>query len=260
MADDNPGNVALLEGIRMLTETLANVHRLPRQIRAPRFAEQRDIGEYLNDFRRVADINQWDDIEAGIELQSVLEGKALSVALTARTTSFQEICTILQERLALRPDQARDALHELQLTKDNIDEVANQVRRLTERGYGRDGFNLRQDLLEQEQVRAFLRTITSRDAGHWVNGHNPRTLEDAVMRTKAYFSFDEQYAPSKRVRTVTDNSSELLTAVRQLSTELLGLKSKSAKDAVTETQCSICKGHHFAIGCPFRQSKKPENQ
>jgi hypothetical protein len=259
MADDNPGNIALLEGIRTVAETLANAHRPPRKIRAPRFAEQRDVGEYLQDFERIAELNGWDDAEAGIELQSVLEGRALTLALSARTASFHEICEILRERLVLRPDQAREALNDLRLTKEEIDETANQVRRLTVRGYGHGGFDLRPDLLRQEQVCAFLRAIKLKEVRHWVHNKDPRTLDEAIAYVKSYYLLDEQYAPPKRVRNVeADSSSDLVATVQQLTAEIKKLR-EAPTTPVKEVRCKICQGHHYATGCPNKRKQPAEN-
>jgi hypothetical protein len=204
----------------------------------------------------VADLNGWDDTEVGIELQSTLEGQALSIALSTRASSFTEICRTLKERLVLRPDQARKALEELTLTKDEVDALATQVKRLTELGYGKDGFDLQPEILTQEQIQIFLRAIHPKEMAHLIKIQNPKTLDQAAALTKDYLTFEDQHNPSRKIRAVQVDSTakELLESIQQLQDQVKQLQTTNQTKRVT---CKICGDNHYPSGCP---NKKPVSE
>ena len=190
-----------------LAAIVSQSSRQPRAIKAPRYSEQRDLSEYLADFARVADKNDWDDHEAGIELQNCLEGDALSCALTAETSSCRTIMTALRERLIPTPQQARKALQTLKMTREDVDKLAAQCRRYTELGYGAEGLNVSEGIMEQQKVEAFIEGLRHRDLVHAVGIQKPETLQEAVKLAKEFLRRDQQFTRKVRCFNCSEDTS-----------------------------------------------------
>jgi hypothetical protein len=253
-------NTAVTGAVQVTADTLAQAivqaQRPLHKIKTPRFSEQRDLSEYLADFQKIADRNGWSDTEAGIELQSVLEGRALSLALSVPTTSLQEISRVLKERLTLRPEEARRNLSELRLEKEEVEELGNQVRRLADKGYGKEGFDLSADRLAQEKINAYLDALRPDELAHQVRLQRPATLEDAVQYAKEYFIFQARRRNTKHVRTL-ETTEQLATQIDQLRQELIQVRQTNSQEDVVK--CRICGEHHYASGCPNKKrTPKPQ--
>jgi hypothetical protein len=260
MASATPSTPVQANTETRVTTTLQDLAKLvsasiqPKKIKAPRYAKTQDLLEYLHNFERIINLNDWGDEEAGIELQNALEGEALTHALTAPNTSFTAISRILRERLALRPEEARLQAMQLKATNDDMDELAANCRRLVERGYGDRGLNLHGDDIEAEKIRTFIRAVKKTDMAIYIKGQRPASLNDAVYMAKEYQRVVKDHSQSK-VRSVgidSDQLGELLSQIAEIKLHL-GLPPPEGKDV----SCYICKGNHYASGCPNK--KKPLN-
>jgi hypothetical protein len=218
----------------------------PKKVKAPRYAKTQDLAEYLSNFERVIALNGWGDDEAGIELQNALEGDALSHALTVQTTSFTEITKILKERLVLRPEEARVKALQLSGNHEDIDDLANQCRRLIDRGFGPQGLNITTPQLEEEKIRTFLRGLKKKEMAVYVKGQRPQTLPEAVTIAREYKILVKDTNPSKiRSMETEDTLEEILCQFKEL------------KAKFEDIQCFNCGGNHFRRNCPAL--KKPLN-
>ena len=182
-----------------LTELVKAATRTARTIRAPKYSEQRDISEYLADFQLVADKNGWSDLEAGIELQNCLEGRPLTLAL-ASTSSGREIQKTLEEKLTPNPKEARRLLQNIRIIHGDVEELAKRCRRYTKVGYGPRGLNVAPEVIEEQQVEAFIEGLRDRDMVHALGIQKPSTLEEATQLAKEFLQRDEQF--KKKIRCV----------------------------------------------------------
>jgi hypothetical protein len=233
-----------------LAEAITRVAR-PKTIKAPRYSKERDLSEYLTDFERITELNNWRDEEAGIELQNALEGEPLTHALSVQTTSFQEIAATLRERLVIRPEEARLKALQLTTATDDIDKLAADCRRLVERGFGPHGLDVRDEYLEQEKIRTFIRGIKRSDMAIYVRGQNPATLHAAVLFAKEFSLLDKSRNPPKVRSVETETTDKLDELIRQVEE----LKKKSTEPAQEPVSCFNCGENHYARGCPNKSKK-----
>jgi hypothetical protein len=255
-----PGPSNLPTTDQLLTDLAVAITRVakPRTIKAPRYSKERDLSEYLLDFERVADLNDWRDEEAGVELQNALEGEALTHALSVQTTSFHEIAAVLRDRLVIRPEEARLKALQLTTASDDIDKLAADCRRLVERGFGVQGLNIGRQQLEDEKLRTFIRGIKRTDVAVYVKGQNPPTLQHAIQYAKDFLLLDKSRNPPKVRSIESDNDEEgmLSKLVRQVAE----LTAKSKQTPSEPVKCFHCGENHFARGCPNKSGKsKPLN-
>jgi hypothetical protein len=250
--ESNPRVSATLQDlITMVSQSIQ-----PKKIKAPRYSKSQDLLEYLQNFERIATINEWRDEEAGVELQNALEGEALTHALSAQSTSFHEIARLLKDRLILRPEEARLQASQLKATTEDMDELAANCRRLIDRGYGRSGLNLHEDDMEAEKIRTFIRAIKKTDMAVYVKGQRPATLHDAVYMAKEFQRVVKDHNPPKVRNLEVDKEpmEELLSQIAEIKLHL-GLPTADGE----EVQCFKCGGNHYARGCPNKKSKHPLN-
>jgi hypothetical protein len=218
----------------------------PKKVKAPRYAKTQDLAEYLSNFERVIALNNWGDDEAGIELQNVLEGDALSHALTVQTTSYTEISQVLQERLVLRPEEARVKALQISGSHDDIDELASQCRRLVERGFGPQGLNIDNAQMEEEKIRTFLRGLKKKEMAVYVKGQRPTSLADAVTLAREYKNLVKDTSSTK-VRSMEED-----TTLKDLICQFKEFRAK-----FENLQCFNCGENHFRRDCPY--PKRPLN-
>jgi hypothetical protein len=218
----------------------------PKKVKAPRYAKTQDLAEYLTNFEKVIALNGWGDDEAGIELQNVLEGDALSHALTVQTTSFTEITKVLKERLVLRPEEARVKALQISASHEDIDELANQCRRLVDRGFGPQGLGINTGQLEEEKIRTFLRGLKKKEMAVYIKGQKPPTLADAVTIAREYKALVKD-TTSTKIRSLEEEN----------SLEELIYQFKEFRAKFEEVQCFNCGENHFRRNCPH--TKKPLN-
>jgi predicted Zn-ribbon and HTH transcriptional regulator len=234
-----------------LAEAITRVAR-PKTIKAPRFSKERDLSEYLLDFERIQELNQWGDEEAGIELQNALEGEALTCALSVQTTSFQEIVATLRDRLVIRPEEARLKAMQLTTATDDVDKLAADCRRLVDRGFGAQGLDVRDEFLEQEKLQTFYRGLKRTDLAIYVKGQHPASLQHAVRFAKDFLLLDKARNPPKvRAVDTETESSKIDDLVRQIEE----LKAKTHELTQEPVKCFNCGENHFARGCPHKNKK-----
>jgi hypothetical protein len=175
-----------------------------------------------------------------------LEGDALSHALTVQTTSFTEIAKVLQERLVLRPEEARVKALQLSSNHEDIDDLANQCRRLIDRGFGPQGLNITNQQLEEEKIRTFLRGLKKKEMAVYVKGQKPQTLAEAVTIAREYKILVKDTTSSK-IRSIEEEDAieEKLCQFKDLKAKFEGI------------QCYNCGENHFRRNCPHL--KKPLN-
>ena len=175
-----------------LAELVKVAARAPRTIKAPKYSEHRDIAEYLTDFQLVAEKNEWSDLEAGIELQNCLEGTPLTLAL-ASSSSGKEIRKCLEDKLTPSPKDARRLLQNVRMIHGDVEGLAKKCRRYTEVGYGPRGLNVAPEVMEEQQVEAFMEGLRDRDMVHALGIQKPNTLEQAVQLAKEFIQREEQF-------------------------------------------------------------------
>ena len=184
------------------------VQRPSRAMKAPRYTEDWDISEYMDCFSRIADKNNWDDDEAGIELQGSLQGEPLRCALAAQTTSCEAIMEVLHEKLIPTPKQARRNLLSLKMTRFDVDKLARQCRRNVELGYGPRGLNVGHDKMEDLKIDAFTDGLRHREMVHALGIQRPETLQQAVKLAKEFIQREEQFTQRLRCVQCDDHTTE----------------------------------------------------
>ena len=252
----NPQPVLPTNDLTQLAQAICLAARPSHKIRAPRYAAERDLAEYLTDFAYVAEKNGWDDYEAGIELQSTLTGEPLSLALASPSTSFQAITTILKERLTLQPDTAIDAVQKIRLKGQDVDTLANQCRRLINKGYGPEGLQVPAGPLEALKVRTFIKALKDRHLIQYVGIQKPTTLDEALHYAKEVLKRDQYASPHLYCLDHTEEEEKPCVPGPTIADVLQKLDhwKPDAKEE-KKLECFICKGNHFAVGCPQRKKK-----
>lgn len=150
------------------------------KLRPPRFDGHGDVHLFIKQFREVAELCEWDDRVALVQLRSCLERKARDCA---RGDSLREVFGRLLAMFGLTPSQAREELHNLvRESNESYRSFGDRVDRLSQLAYGGLGHVLEKTLA----LEHFDRAVSDPTLRQHLLVVKPERLEDAIRAAEEY--------------------------------------------------------------------------
>jgi len=246
--------------------------RAPRErrkpVKPPKWEEKQDMGEYLQLFSTIADHNEWDDVEAAIQLRCSLTGSPQLTAFSYPDYHFRDLRNELLNRYGIEPKDARFEIRRLKRERGvTPEQLADEIRRLVRLG---NGHRMTPEQINEEEIEVFLDTLDWPDLAMLIMANQPATLRDAVRVAKTHQGFRNRTRANQGRTTLRQLEVEgeepevakpdpVTESIRLLTSELSQLKTKLDQATTEKIACYICSGEHYASGCPQRRPRTHKN-
>ena len=245
-----PEDFAVMDKLANALDKLsrAQTNTTPRAIfKAPDFNGKEDVETFIQHFQEVAEANEWSNTAALLHIRTHLQDDARSCG---NHPTLEEVFKALRSKFGLSVREARTRLTNMKRdTKLSLEDHATEIKKLVGIAYA--------DLPRHHQEEMTL-DIFSNSLNHaYLQRHllaiKPRSLAEAVEAGSEYLQIKPGSAYGANVRQIDEDEaidqvraaqtkpSEmelLLQALRQLTTEVEGLK--KTQKATTDKKKGVC--------------------
>lgn len=227
------------------------------KLKPPAHNMETDMQQYLQLFATVAKHNNWNNTEAGVQLRCYLSGSAQRLSYLHPDYDFNQLEEVLLERFALSAVDARYRIRRLARSKNTTpEELADEIHKLVRTGHGH---RLTTNQLEEEELEVFLDALDWPDLAMHITTAGVTNLHAAIKMARSYQGFRDRRNANRSLPQLRELDGQPVESVDMMS-EIRESLRQIATQSTTQTEnqkieCYICKGRHYASGCPDRPAR-----